>query len=134
MAVTILRASLAFVAFASLAACATEGVAPVSNDVPRGDFVLRASGQGDWRVECTIDTVRGRSAVAEIDGKGRTNYDVIAIEGAIAGSCSYEAGDADLILTAESSGIACPFEVGAEELCRAMIPAGMTDSFTISLQ
>ncbi len=134
MAVSIFRALLAGMVLVGLAGCATDGVTRVGDEVPRGDLVLRASGPGDWRVDCAVETERGRTAQAEIDGIGSRNSDLIVVDGAISGRCDYAAGDAPFALTSEDDSVACPFEAAADGFCRLGVPAGQTGSFAVTPQ
>lgn len=124
--------AIAGTALCALCACATGDTAQISPQVPRGDFVLRAAGAGDWRVECTVDTARGRTALAEMDGRGSTDSDVIVVRSAIGGSCAYSAADGPLTLTVEGGDMACPFESSSPEFCRSVVAPGTTGTVDVS--
>lgn len=117
-----------------LSACASAPQVAVAPETPRGDLVLRASGSGDWRVACTVETARGRTAEARIEGRVDRDTDVIVVNDAIGGACTYDAGDGPLTLTAEGGDMACPFAVASGELCRAGVPAQASGAFEIRPQ
>lgn len=121
----------AALAVAVISACTSTPA--VSADTPRADLILRASGAGDWSVRCEAETARGRTAIAELDGRGSADSDVIVINDAVNGSCSYATGTAQLTLTLEG-GMACPFTNSEAGLCRVTLPSSETGSFDLTPQ
>lgn len=127
---------LSFLAAATglaLAGCASGASSGVSADTPRADLILRATGAGDWSVRCEAETAQGRPAIAEMDGRGTTDSDVIVINDVVSGSCSHAAAEAPLTLTLEA-GMACPFGDGGDGLCRTILAAGDQGSFDLTPQ
>ncbi len=108
--------------------CASSGVT-VPEGTPTGDLVLRAVGSGNWSVDCTATSERGRPAARDMSGRGGESFDVIALRGMISASCSVEAGDAPLTLTLDEAGMACPFGEFDDGICRTVIGAGESVSF-----
>lgn len=123
-----------FGALATLAiatGCASSG-ATTFEGMPSGDLVLRAVGSGNWSVDCTATSERGRPAVRDISGRGGDSFDVVALRGMVNASCSVEAGDAPLTLTLEEAGMDCPFGEFSNGICRTVIGAGESASFDFS--
>ena len=101
----------------SLGACASPG-SNVPPGTPSGDLLLEATGSGNWTVDCSATTTRGRDAASDITGRGGDSYDVIALRDVVSASCRYDAGGEPLTMTLEEAGIACPFGDFADGICR----------------
>ncbi|MCI4645723.1 MAG: hypothetical protein MRY64_13165 [Hyphomonadaceae bacterium] len=115
-----------------LGACAGAPPVPVASGAAVSDLVVRASGAGDWEVACSGVTQRGRSATAEMDGRGSDDHDVIVIRDAVSASCTYAAGDAPLTLTLPEAEAECPFDDVPEDICRVVFAANASGSFEFS--
>jgi len=116
----------------TIAAGCASSAATTFEGMPSGDLVLRAVGSGNWSVDCTATSERGRPAARDMSGRGGESFDVIALRGMVIASCSVEAGDAPLTLTLEEAGMDCPFGEFSNGICRTVIGAGESASFEFS--
>ena len=120
--------ALAFIG-TSLVACASAPTVDVAEDAASADFVLRASGSGDWAVTCTETTQRGRVAYSSMDGRGGDDTGVIAKADVVSAECQYTAGDFPFSLSLEE-GFTCPFGDFEDGVCRTQLAAQTSGEFS----
>ncbi|MEH6744151.1 hypothetical protein [Hyphomonas sp.] len=119
-----------------LAACAgaPDSVrAPADTSATTGDLELRASGSGNWDIDCVAVTGRGE-ANASVKGRGSTSTDMLFVRDVSNAACTYQTGASPVTLKLMEEGLACPFGAFESGICQTILPAEMSGTLQFSVK
>ena len=106
-----------------LAACAGAPdpvQAPAETSATTGDLELRASGSGNWDIDCVAVT-----------GRGEANASVRDVSTA---ACTYQTGASPVTLKLMEEGLTCPFGAFESGICQTILPAETSGTLQFSVK
>ena len=98
-----------------------------------GDLELRASGGGNWDIECVAVTGRGE-ANASVKGRGSTSTDMLFVRDVSSAACTYQTGNSPVTLKLMEEGVACPFGAFESGICQTIFPAETSGTLQFSVK
>ncbi|MEQ3650502.1 hypothetical protein [Hyphomonas sp.] len=98
-----------------------------------GDLELRASGAGNWDIDCVAVTGRGQ-ANASVKGRGSTSTDMLYVRDVSSAACTYQTGASPVTLKLMEEGVACPFGAFEGGICQTILPAETSGTLRFSVR
>jgi len=118
-------------ALAALAGCAGTAGTAAAPETVQGDLELRASGSGNWDIDCVAVTRRGQ-ARSDLKGRGATSTDTLFLRDVASAACTYTTGDSPVTLSLTEDGLACPFGDFENGLCRTVLSENTSGAIDFS--
>jgi hypothetical protein len=125
------RSVAALIAIVIATGCANTPGTGSATAVPSGNLELRATGSGNWDVECIAVTKRGQ-AISDLEGRGSTSSDTLLVRDVRSAACTYKTGDSPVTLKLMEEGLLCPFGAFDHGLCQTVLPANASGTFEFS--
>ena len=95
--------------------------------------MLRASGSGNWDIDCVAVTGRGE-ADASVKGRGSTSTDMLFVRDVSTAACTYQTGASPVTLKLMEEGLTCPFGAFESGICQTILPAETSGTLQFSVK